>query len=37
VRELPSPLKLPLSTILSQQSRWEDIHPEWYFLIQVPN
>jgi hypothetical protein len=22
---------------ISQQSRWEDIHPEWYFLIQVPN
>jgi len=31
--EFPSPLKLPLSTKLSQQSRWEDIHPEWYFLI----
>ncbi len=37
VRELPSPLELPLSTILNQQSRWKDIHPEWYFLIQVPN
>ncbi len=30
---IPSPLGLPLSTILSQQSRWEDIHPKWYFLI----
>jgi hypothetical protein len=28
VKELPSPLKLPLSTILNQQSRWEDIHPK---------
>jgi hypothetical protein len=37
VRELPSPPELPLLIILSQQSRWEDIHPEWYFLIQVPN
>ncbi len=37
VRELPSPPKLPLSTILNQQSRWEDIHLKWYFLIQVPN
>ncbi len=27
MRELPSPPELPLSTILSQQSRWEDIHP----------
>jgi len=35
--ELPSPPKLPLLTILSQQSKLEDIHPEWYFLIQVPN
>jgi hypothetical protein len=35
--EFPSPLELPLSTKLSQQYRWEDIHPEWYFLIQVPN
>jgi len=37
VRELPSPLELPLSTILGQQSKWEDIHPKWYFLTQVPN
>jgi len=37
VRELPSPPELPLLTIVSQQSRWEDIHPEWYFLIHVPN
>jgi hypothetical protein len=37
VRELPSPLELPLLTILNQQSKWEDIHPEWYFLIHVPN
>ncbi len=37
VRELPSPPKLPLSTILSPQSKWDDIHPEQYFLIQVPN
>ncbi len=37
VRELWSPLELPLLTILSQQSRWEDIHPKWYFSIQVPN
>jgi hypothetical protein len=35
VKELPS--ELPLLTILSQQSKWEDIHPKWYFLIQVPN
>jgi hypothetical protein len=35
--KISTPLKLPLSTILSQQSRWEDIHLEWYFLIQVPN
>jgi len=33
MRELPSPPELPLSTILNQQSRWEDIHPKWYFLI----
>jgi hypothetical protein len=37
MRALPSPPELPLSTILSQQSSWEDIDPEWYFLIQVPN
>ncbi len=37
VRELPFPPELPLSTILSQQSKWEDIHPKWYFLIHVPN
>ncbi len=37
VRELPSPPKLPLSTILGQQSKWEDIHPKWYFLTHVPN
>ncbi len=37
VKELPSPLELPLSTILSQQFKWEDIHLKWYFLIQVPN
>jgi hypothetical protein len=37
VKKLPSPLELPLSTILSQQSGWEDIHLKWYFLIQVPN
>jgi hypothetical protein len=37
VRELPSTPKLPLLTILNQQSRWEDIHPNWYFLIHVPN
>jgi hypothetical protein len=36
-KELPSPLELPLLTILGQQSRWEDIHPKWYFLIHVPN
>ncbi len=36
VRKLPSPSELPLSTILSQHSKWEDIHPEWYFLIHVP-
>ncbi len=35
--ELPSPSELPLSTILSQQSMWDDIHPEWYFLIHVTN
>jgi hypothetical protein len=35
VRELRS--ELPLLTILSQQSKWEDIHPKWYFLIQVLN
>jgi hypothetical protein len=35
VKELPS--ELPLLTILSQQSKWEDIHPKWYFLIQVLN
>jgi hypothetical protein len=35
VRELPS--ELPLLTIPSQQSKWEDIHPKWYFLIQVLN
>jgi hypothetical protein len=34
VREI---LELPLSTILGQQSKWEDIHPEWYFLTHVPN
>jgi hypothetical protein len=28
VKKLPSPPELPLSTILNQQSRWEDIHPE---------
>jgi len=28
--EFPSPLELPLLTILSQQSRWEDIHSEWF-------
>jgi hypothetical protein len=33
VKKLPSPPKLPLLTILSQQSKWEDKHPEWYFLI----
>jgi hypothetical protein len=33
VKKLPSPSELPLSTILSKQSRWEDIHLEWYFLI----
>jgi hypothetical protein len=22
---------------IGQQSKWEDIHPEWYFLTQVPN
>jgi hypothetical protein len=27
VRELPSPPELPLSTILGQQSKWEDITP----------
>ncbi len=27
VREHPLPPELPLSTILNQQSRWEDIHP----------
>ncbi len=37
VRVLPSPLELPLLTILGQQSKWEDIHPEWYFWTQVPN
>jgi hypothetical protein len=37
VNELPSPPELPLSIILSQQSRWEDIHPKWYLLIHVPN
>jgi hypothetical protein len=37
VRELPSQPKLPLSTILSQQSRWEDLHLKWYFLIHVAN
>ncbi len=37
VRELPSAPELPLSTELSQQSWWEDIHLEWYILIQVPN
>jgi len=37
VRKLPSPPKLPLSTILGQYSKWEDIHLEWYFLTQVPN
>jgi len=30
VKELPLPPELPLSIILSQHSRWEDIHPEWY-------
>jgi len=33
MREFPLPPELPLSTILNQQSRWEDIHPKWYFLI----
>jgi hypothetical protein len=33
VKELPSPPELPLSTRLNQQSMWEDIHLEWYFLI----
>jgi hypothetical protein len=37
VRKLPLPLELPFLTILNQQSKWEDIHPKWYFLIQVPN
>ncbi len=36
VKELPLLSELPLSTTLSQQSKW-DIHPKWYFLIQVPN
>jgi len=27
VKERPSPPELPLLTILSQQSKWEDIHP----------
>jgi hypothetical protein len=26
-----------LLTILGQQSKWEDIHLEWYFWTQVPN
>jgi hypothetical protein len=26
--KLPLPLELPLLIILSQQSKWEDIHPE---------
>jgi hypothetical protein len=34
VRELPLPPELPLSTILNQQSKWEDIHPEWYLGAQ---
>jgi hypothetical protein len=34
---IPLPPELPLSTILGQQSKWEDIHPEWYFLTHVPN
>jgi len=29
--------RVALSTILGQQFKWEDIHPEWYFLTQVPN
>jgi hypothetical protein len=33
MRKLPLPPELSLSTILNQQSRWEDIHLEWYFLI----
>jgi len=37
VKKFPLPPELPLSTILSQQSRWEDIYLEWYFLMQVPN
>ncbi len=37
VKELPSPSKMPLLTTLNQQSRWENIHPEWYFLIHMPN
>jgi hypothetical protein len=37
VKELPSPPELPLLTILGQQSKWEDIHPKWYSLTQVPN
>jgi hypothetical protein len=28
IRELPSPLELPLSTILGEQSKWDDIHPK---------
>ncbi len=28
---------LSLLTILNQQSRWEDIHPNWYFSIQMPD
>jgi len=31
------PSEFPLLTILSQQSRWEVIHPKWYFLIEVPD
>jgi hypothetical protein len=33
VKGFPLPPKLPLSTMLSQQSKGEDIHPKWYFLI----
>ncbi len=37
VRKFPSPPKLPLLIIQNHQSRWEVIHPEWYFLIELPN
>ncbi len=37
VRKLPLPLELLFSTILNQQSRWEDIHPNCYFLLQMSN